>query len=72
MGKGEMIAIVNVGGGDSQDIMGVRNYELRINHEVIATFKHRRSDGLGKCLLEASKAVERTKWEQVNDFLNKL
>jgi UDP-glucose 4-epimerase len=67
-----MIAIVNIGGGDAKDILGVRDYELRINHEVITTFKHRRSEGLSKCLFEASKAAERVQWEQVNDFLNKL
>lgn len=66
-----MIAIVNTGGGDSQDVMGIRDYEVRINRDVIATFKHRRSDGLARCLLEASKAVERAKWAQVDDFLKR-
>lgn len=64
-----MIAIVNMGGGDPTDVMGVRNYEVRINRDVIATFTHRRSDGLARCLMEASKAVERDKWKKVNDFL---
>ena len=67
-----MIAIVNMGGGDPQDVMGVRDYEIRINRDVIATFKHRRSDGLARCLMEASKAVERAKWEKVDDFLKRL
>lgn len=57
-----MIAIVNMGGGDPTDSMGIRNYEVRINRDVIATFQHRRSDGLGLCLLAASKAVEKQKW----------
>jgi hypothetical protein len=64
-----MIAIVNVGGGNAEDIMGIRNYEVRVNHEVIATFQHRRSDGLGQCLLAASRAVEKQKWEQVEAFI---
>ena len=62
-----MIAIVNMGGGDPTDIMGTRNYEVRINRDVIATFQHRRSDGLGVCLLKASKAVEKHKWESFID-----
>ena len=59
-----MIAIVNVGPHDDPDKLGVRTYEVRINANVVCTFKHRRADGLGRCLLEASKAVERQKWEQ--------
>jgi hypothetical protein len=65
-----MIAIVNAGGGSGpEDKMGERNYEVRINHEVIATFRHRRADGLTACLIAAAKAVERKKWERVDDFL---
>ncbi len=61
-----MIAIVNMGGGDSENFLGVRNYEVRINHEVITTFQHRRSDGLGVCLQKASRAVEKQKWDKLN------
>ena len=64
-----MIAIVNMGPHDDKDAMGVRTYEVRINADVICTFKHRRSDGLGRCLLEASKAVELDKWEQADRML---
>ena len=56
-----MIAIVNMGGGDESNPLGERTYEVRINREVITTFKHKRRKGLGACLLEASKAVERSK-----------
>jgi hypothetical protein len=56
-----MIAIVNVSKGQ---LAGVQDYEVRINSAVITTFKHRREDGLGQCLLEAAKAVERAKWSQ--------
>jgi len=37
---------------------------------VVCTFKHRRADGLGMCLLKASKAVERQKWEQASRILD--
>ena len=65
-----MIAIVNVGPHDDPDKLGVRTYEVRINADVVCTFRHRRADGLGRCLLEASKAVERQKWEQAARILD--
>lgn len=65
-----MIAIVNVGPHDDSDKLGVRTYEVRINADVVCTFRHRRADGLGRCLLEASKAVERQKWEQAARILD--
>ena len=65
-----MIAIVNIGPHDDQDKLGVRTYEVRINADVICTFKHRRADGLGRCLLEASKAVERQTWEKAARILD--
>lgn len=67
-----MIAIVNIGGGDPKDVMGIRDYEVRINHEVITTFKHKRSDGLGACLFAAAKAVERSDWEIVEEFMQSI
>jgi hypothetical protein len=67
-----MIAIVNVGGGDESDPFGERTYEVRINREVITTFKHKRGDGLGICLLKASKAVERSKWMAVEEFMQAI
>lgn len=54
-----MIAIVNMGPYNDPDKLGWRDYEVRINSEVVCTFRHRRADGLVRCLLEASKAVER-------------
>lgn len=65
-----MIAIVNVGPHDDSDKLGVRTYEVRINADVVCTFRHRRADGLGRCLMEASKAVERQKWEQAARILD--
>ena len=65
-----MMAIVNVGPHDDADPMGERTYEVRINAQVITTFRHKRSDGLGRCLLAASKAVEKQKWLDVETFLS--
>jgi c-di-GMP-related signal transduction protein len=67
-----MIAIVNMGPRDPKDPLGWRNYEVRINADVVTTFRHKRSDGLGKCLLEASKAVERQKWRNAAEMLRKI
>lgn len=53
-----MIAIVNVGPHDNPDPTGWRTYEVRINHEVIATFTHKREHGLARCLKVAANAVE--------------
>ena len=53
-----MIAIVNIGPHDDPDPSGWRNYEVRINHEVIATFRHKRDHGLARCLRMAAAAVE--------------
>ena len=52
-----MIAIINVGPHDDPDPTGWRTYEVRINHEVIATFRHKRDGGLVRCLRLASEAV---------------
>ena len=65
-----MIAIVNVGPHDDPDKLGVRTYEVRINSDVVCTFRHRRADGLGRCLLEASKAVERQRWAEAERILD--
>ena len=52
-----MIAIVNVGPHDDPDPGGWRDYEVRINYDVICRFRHQRSDGLEMCLLKAAEAV---------------
>ena len=59
-----MIAIVNVGPHDG-DPTGWRNYEVRINHEVIATFWHRREHGLARCLRMAAAAVDKEKRDEL-------
>ena len=60
-----MIAIINVGPHDDPDPAGWRNYEVRINHEVIATFRHRREHGLARCLRMAAAAVDKEKRDEL-------
>lgn len=58
-----MIAIVNV--SKELSALGWHDYEVRINQRVITTFKHKREEGLSKCLIEASKAVEIARSKEV-------
>ena len=51
---------------------GLHTYELRINREVIATFKHKREDGLAVCLQKASDAVNRAKALEIARVLMEL
>ena len=60
-----MIAIVNVGPHDDPDPTGWRNYEVRINHEAIATFRHKREHGLARCLRMAAAAVDKEKRDEL-------
>lgn len=53
-----MIAIANAGPHDDPDPTGWRNYEVLINHEVVATSRHKRERGLARCLRMAAAAVE--------------
>ena len=50
-----MIAIVNVTKGGIKP--GFNDYEVRINSEVICTFRHKREKGLAHCLAAAAIAV---------------
>ena len=52
------LAGLSIGPHDDPDPTGWRNYEVRINCEVIATFRHRRDHGLARCLRMAAAAVE--------------
>ena len=63
-----MIAIVNV--SETQYPIGWHNYELRINKKVIATFTHKREEGLTKCLERAAEAVEKAKWMEAKKMLD--
>lgn len=55
-----MIAIVNTTGHP----FGVNTYELRINRLIVATFEHKKEDGLTVCLQKAAAAAEKAKWER--------
>jgi len=44
---------------------GQTRYTIHINEEFIAEFWHIREYGLGRCLLEASKAAEKDKWKSM-------
>jgi hypothetical protein len=50
-----MIAIYNRGGKMDSDLC---KYELCINKDTIAFFKHRRGDGLATCLRKAADAAD--------------
>ena len=67
-----MISIVNIGPHNQNDPMGERTYSVRINSEEVVRFRHKRADGLGACLLAASKAVEAEKWEKADKLLMEL
>lgn len=64
-----MIAIVNIGPHDAKNPLGERTYEVRINSQVITTFRHKRADGLSRCLFEVSKAVAMKQWNAIGDLL---
>ena len=63
-----MIAIVNIGPHDGRDLTGWRNYEVRINHEVITTFRHKREHGLARCLRMAADAVEDVRAKELQAY----
>ena len=65
-----MIAIVNV----SKECypIGWHDYEVRINSNVIAKFKHKREDGLTKCLELAAQACEKEKWDNMRAVIEVL
>ena len=65
-----MIAIVNVSTNNSP--IGWHKYELRINAKVIASFRHKREEGLTKCLERAAEAAEKAKWMEVEAMINTL
>ena len=66
-----MIQIVNVGPFDDPNVLGMRDYEVRINGRFIAKFQHIRANGLGQCLFAAARAVELEKWQSgIQSILN--
>lgn len=65
-----MIAIVNV--SLITWPVGIQKYELRNNSKVIATFEHKREDGLTVCLQKAAAAAEKAKWEGMRELVEGL
>lgn len=61
-----MISIVNTGETKNKK----SKYIVKINNELITEFFHERKDGLSACLLEASKAVERKKWKDLQEIFD--
>ena len=65
-----MIAIVNI--DKRKRKTGLHIYEVRINHDVICRFTHKREDGLATCLRLASEAVEEQQWAEDAKMLEEL
>lgn len=61
-----MIAIRNISTGSP---FGWQDYEVRINHELICTFRHKREEGLAVCLKMASAAVGAAQWTKTAEIL---
>jgi len=60
-----MIIIVNDGPETGQGPEGWHEYTVRIGKRGVARFRHRRRDGLARCLREAAKAVQADEcWQQ--------
>lgn len=57
------VIIRNLGG----DMLGICEYEVRINDQRITTFRHNRVDGLTVCLQKAATACESHKWNTIYD-----
>lgn len=67
-----MIAIVNKGklkGDQTDNPLGWRKYEVRVNNKIICTFTHKRINGLSQCLLEASRAVKEKSLDDTTELL---
>jgi hypothetical protein len=64
-----MIAIINQGVKGKQ---GKTLYSLKINHQLIGEFWHRREDGLEKCLIEASKEAKKAELARVQELINNI
>jgi hypothetical protein len=65
-----MIAIVNISTHSSST--GWHEYELRINAKVIAQFRHKREEGLTKCLERAAEAAEKAKCMKAKALIDAL
>lgn len=65
-----MIAIVNV--STRKNVEGWNDYQVQINQIPICRFRHRRKDGLAKCLELAAKAVKKRDLEKVSKIMEAL
>ena len=65
-----MIAIVNV--STHNKLTGYHDYEVRINKELITTFKHKKEDGLAECLSKATMAVKKYKTLEADRLINEF
>lgn len=64
-----MIKIINL----NPELPGKKStYKVFINSDLICEFKHDRADGLGKCLITAGKAVDRTRWTNMYKTLEAI
>lgn len=67
-----MLYVQNMGPHDDPDKLGERIYELRDNNGVLATFRHKRRDGLAACLRAAADAVDLARAEASASLLLRL
>ncbi len=66
------ILITNMGPTDddqANDVLGERNYVLKINEKVLGYFKHYRKDGLSKCLMKAASIAKNHETNHIDLFL---
>ncbi len=67
-----MLAIVNVSPEDAP-MTGINQYEVRVNHKVIATFEHDRQYGnAAQCLRDAADAIEKADAQKRKQLLESL
>lgn len=62
------IVIERLPGGNH---LGVCEYSITQNDELLTTFKHDRSDDLKVCLEKAGAAIERGRWEKTIKIYSK-
>lgn len=58
------MSIIIQNDGSNPEPCGEHGYILRINSTEIARFKHRREDGLSKCLIRAAAAAAQAEYKR--------
>ena len=67
-----MLVIVNVSDDDAP-MVGINQYEVRVNTRVIATFEHDRQYGdAAQCLRDAANAIEKANEQKSAALLESL